>query len=351
MSKDIPVLEIERGVILDKQHLPHALNIGHKLNTSTVRDWITDRALPLSRKNADKLYKTLGLSRDNSETILMFKTHALSINDNYWIADQSELGWLRYENINLFSNRFNRALGTIALRGDEGLLIRGNKISPEYTGQGTLPKCFIKEDNEIYMYKHAPEQQMYNEIASSYIANILGFNSATYKISKYQGVKCTKSKILSNEHVNWETAYSLSSMFHFTEYKVPQNFASEAFKIEFSNMIIFDALVLNVDRHMQNWAFEFDADTNELIGLAPSFDYNWSFTVKKDEMSKLMFDNQKQISLLKAARIAYRDKGTTLKLQELHDTIDLLDLKINKEALKNRILYITGNKDSQKDCF
>ena len=65
-------------------YMPKGLQ-GLKLDNTNIKDWITDRALPITRKNADKIYQAMTLPRENSEIALMFLTHSLSINDNYWI--------------------------------------------------------------------------------------------------------------------------------------------------------------------------------------------------------------------------------------------------------------------------
>lgn len=353
MSKDIPVVEIETGRLNDNAQnlVPYSLRLGRKLSIKDTSDWIKDRALPLSRKNSEKIYKALGLSRDNTESQLMYMTHSLSINDNYWIADEKEIGNLYYTDISIFKNSFNKAMYLIALRGDDGYTITNKEISAEYTGQGTFPKCFVREDDGIYMYKNSSDKGIYNEILSAKIANILGYRSVDYEFSTLGGIKCTKSKILSNEKVNWETALSLSEYFSKTEYKIPQDFALYKLTDQYCNMIIFDALVLNDDRHMKNWAFEFNADTNQLLGLAPSYDYNNTFIGDKNTMSLLIFNGQRHVNILTAARIAYRDFYTTLDFNNLLNYIESEDLRINKQALKNRVRYILGEKQNQNDCY
>ena len=56
-------------------------------------------------------------------------------------------------------------------------------------------------------------------------------------------------------------------------------------------------------------------------------------------------------NILDAAKLAYYKYGTTLRLQYLYEILDNIDIPINKQALKNRILYITGQKDTQRDCY
>ena len=160
MSKDTPVVEIETGRLNSNalKNVPYSLQLGRRLTIDDTNNWLKDRALPLSRKNADKIYKALGLPRDNMETNLMYITHSLSINDNYWVASEDEVGVLKYKDISIFKNSFNKAMYLIALRGDDGYTITNKEISAEYTGQGTFPKCFVREKDGIYMYKNSSDR-------------------------------------------------------------------------------------------------------------------------------------------------------------------------------------------------
>lgn len=351
MSKNIPVLSIENACILNNKLLPYSLRIGEQLKYANICSWINSRALPLSRKNSEKIYKALNLPRENMELHLMFITHSLSINDNYWIADESEINRVKYEDISLFSNSLNKAMYMIALRGDDGYTITEKELSAEYTGQGTYPKCFVREQDGLYMYKSGKVQNMYNEIIASNIAVVLGFRSAIYSLGIIGGVQCTRSKILSNKNVNWETALDLAEYFGKTDYKIPQDFALYQMTEQYCNMVIFDAITLNDDRHVKNWAFEFDSNTNNLIGLAPSYDYNNCFLGDKNTMSLLMFNGQRHINILSTARLAYRDFICTLDFNNLINYIDSYDLKINKTALKNRIKYTKGEVSNQYNCY
>jgi len=42
----------------------------------------------------------------------------------------------------------------------------------------------------------------------------------------------------------------------------------------FSKMVVCDYLFGNTDRHINNWGFLVDVNTNELLGVAPLFDHN-----------------------------------------------------------------------------
>lgn len=351
MNKNTPVIEVETARILNINKCPYALRIKN-LTSNKIRKWIYHRALPLSRKNSEKIYKTVGLSRDNQEIELMYITHSLSINDNYWIASDKELGQLDYNNITLFRNSFNKAMYLVALRGDDGFTITDRGISAEYTGQGTFPKCFVREQNGIYLYKSGSTLEIKNEIYAGFIAELIGAKTVHYDYDTLANIQCTKSKIYTNEQINWESAFILCEFMNDVYKLTPQQYSENNLTQDYTNMIILDAIILNDDRHMKNWSFEFNADNETLNGLAPNYDYNNAFRADSKTLSNLIFDyNGKKVNILKAAQLAYKRHGTNLKLEYLHTIIDSLDIDINKQALKNRIEYIVGFKDNQRGCY
>lgn len=62
--------------------------------------------------------------------------------------------WKQY---NLYDNDFNKELELVAFKGDN---YKANEIilSPEYTTNGMIKKCWHRENNKIYLYKGSTEQ-------------------------------------------------------------------------------------------------------------------------------------------------------------------------------------------------
>lgn len=91
----------------------------------------------------------------------------LSLNDSYWIIpdDGREYLWKDY---NLYQNKFNTTLSFIALgKKIEIKNIDEIKISPEYTTEGILAKCWSIINGKISLLKN---QQ--NGVVKRYIQNI-----------------------------------------------------------------------------------------------------------------------------------------------------------------------------------
>lgn len=79
--------------------------------------------------------------------------HFASLTDSYWLKEEGEdLGW---DQVSLFQNPLEKAVTATALLGVSGTfrsLI--NKIhTPELTAQGMAAKAWIREEDELYLYK------------------------------------------------------------------------------------------------------------------------------------------------------------------------------------------------------
>lgn len=352
MYKDNVVLEIETCIIYNKHNLPFALRYIDTIKLKEGLDnWLNDRALALTRVNANKIYKSAGVKFGNYLELL-YKTYGLSINDSFWIKSDREKK-LKFSDKEMFNSRLDSNMYNVAMLGSDQDFTEG-LVSAEFTGQGNYQKCFVKEKDGIYMYKHSSDKKIENEIVASAIAHKLGLRSASYTDALYKNIRCTKSKIIHTDDINWETAASLIECFNYTHLdgcNSPQDYAIKHFTEDICNMAIFDAIVLNDDRHMKNWSFEINGYTKSITGLAPSYDYNGTFEALPGTQSLLIFDENKRVGILTAARIAYRNYGTTLDFNNLVNYLDSHNLRINKQAMKNRIKYITGEKSNQRDCY
>lgn len=350
MNHDTPTISIENCKIINKTLAPKSLVVNN-LNSNDISNWLQSRALSMNRENAEKIYMYMGLNRDNFMDIL-YITHGLSINDNYWIADESEIGRIHYESLSLFHNSLNKALYQVALLGvNDKFSIQNDLRSAEFTGQGSYPKCFIRREDGIYLCKHQSDSEIRYEIIAAYIGKIMGFNTAEYHFEKVYGLNCSVSKILSDSLNNWETAFDIAKHMQDMYGNIPQEFAIRMFGRNYTDMVIFDAVVLNDDRHMKNWAFDINGKSGEIAGIAPSYDYNKAFQANSSSMSQLIFNGYKRMNLLTAARFTMDNYGTNLNLLNLVQNIDRIPDIINKEALLNRIYYITRRIDSQKYCY
>lgn len=346
MHKDSIVVDLKSGLILNKQLVPYALYSKDKqLLESEIYKWLSKRATPLNRKNADKIYQAVGQLREKAELGLMLQTHALSINDNYWIASKKDSDSLSWDNINLYRNKISNSLMQLAFTGSGPANITDSELSPEFTGQGTYAKCFRRTSTGLEICKQGTIEEIWAELYSSIGCRLLGIPCVEYRAGKLFGIQASISTIATNEQVSWVSAFDFA---HFVEEAYNEyiyNFAEKWFKVMYYALILIDGLFLNEDRHLQNWLIQVSGDTNEIQGMAPLYDFNKSFT--GDSKSKSNFIERK--NLLSAAREANK----VLRLDLISGLSPLISKisSIWQDSFYNRILYIMGTKSNQNDCY
>ena len=264
--------------VLREDLIPHQMR--NNPNYMTFVSWLSDRHLPLDRQNAKHLLNTMRLPQ-GSHLKVMILTRALSLNDCYWIKVEDEDSW---DNLNLYENSFSNSLADISLTGatKSKFTLTKNKIStPETTNQGTYAKAWRKEEGITYLYKaNFDRRECEAEFISSIIANKLGIEHVPYELLIEDGrILCKCPNITNLETSIIPMIHYLESLGEFpvdifdymTILKNDQN--------KFLEMLVFDGIIGNIDRHLRNWGFYMDSETTELKGLHPLFDHNCAIDV------------------------------------------------------------------------
>ena len=345
MHKDRVVCNLTKGIIYSEELMPY-ISDNRGVVTQDLYKWILSRATPLNRKNSDKLYKLFSHS-NLTDTLLMIKeTHGLSINDNYWILESSRYGNLQWKDVSLYSNKLSESIAYLALTG-RFIRVTGKETSAEFTIQGTYAKCVCTSGRDLILYKAGSNFEISAEVISAHIAEVLGIRTANYWYTTKFGMNTCASKVLTTEDISWESAFNMTA---FTEQRYHLNiydFASTFFKRDFYRMVLLDGIILNPDRHLHNWSFEIDGDSNEILRMAPCYDYNKAFTADKRTMSREIPNK----NILDAAKEALEIAGIQeSRIQWLFTCCDKYPPEFG-ETLYNRLLYILGRKETQRGCY
>ena len=208
-------------------------------------------------------------------------SHALSLNDTLWVKPESSA--LRWADVSLYSNQFDDIAARTAFEtGLHGLQL--SSTSPEFTSEGTYPKCWRKESNDIILYKTGSTGasnaglEPYSEFMAARVAGMMkDVYSIEYDLTRFKGRLCSTCRLFTDESTGFVPAYKLFSR------NMPGNMArtldfcrSLGFEREFSDMIVLDAVTFNQDRHLGNFGFLIDNDTFRIKAFAPLFDFNRS---------------------------------------------------------------------------
>ena len=293
MNKDNIVLEFIKTDTLEgqfkivkeykNQTRPYLLS----KNSNELDTWVNNRAIPTSREHLDRILLSLNL--DSKERFnLLLVNHGTSLNDTYWIREKDEPNIkgeaLKWKDVSLYSG-FKENLGLISFFGNTSSL--GGKIkTPELTTQGMLRKAWRIIDDNIYLYKANTYgyanagNEMYSEVVAFQVAELLGLDSIKYEIAKWNDIECVRSKLFTSEQFGYltMTEYLTRELGSKTKWRYNDicRVIPEPCINELNDLMVFDFIIENKDRHFSNFGFLVDNDTGEIKGLAPIFDNGYS---------------------------------------------------------------------------
>ena len=256
----------------NKQLLPIELI---KTEDSDIASWIRHRTIPRNRAYVNSLLAAMGLS-PNRQMDVIKASKGLSLNDCYWVTEEGFEG--TFENYNLYDNRFNRVLGLIAFTGYGSENPSGMTSSPEFTTNGMLPKCWRREGG-IKLYKGGTEgasntgNEPYSEFYAAKIAEIIGVNAIPYTLSKWKDRLCSVCDIFTGKDVSFVPIGRIVKSGGMKAVREYYASLGDEFIQALNEMIVFDAIVYNTDRHFGNFGVLVDSKTNEVIAPAPLFDH------------------------------------------------------------------------------
>lgn len=254
-----------------KQLLPLDL----ELNNEGIIRWLERRVIPKNRTFVDEILKALGLSHNDTKGIIDIRK-GLSLNDSYWVVENSFTG--KFAQYNLYENRFSEMLALVAYTG-AGQSNQAFTTSPELTTNGMLPKAwrYIEHDG-IYLYKGGSSgasnagREPYCEFYASQIAETMRLNAVHYDLENWKGITASKCALFTDVDTSYIPIGRLvrsGGIQKCLDYY--DNFGAK-FGEQLRSMLVFDALIYNEDRHFGNFGVLRDNRTGEIIDPAPIFD-------------------------------------------------------------------------------
>lgn len=237
----------------------------------SLKQWLEMRRSAKHRNEIQKLLKSLGML-----TLKGFidMTYGLTLTDTLWVKPaESSLTW---KEVSLYTNKFNDIIANSAFLGSIPDF-RMKTTSPEYGTDGMLPKCWVRRNNNVYLLKGGIKgfwnsiNEPYSEYFASQLADALKLNHIHYDIELYHNRTISSCRLFTNEKVSmFPSVFLFSECSDISDYmKIVDNMG---FGEQFREMFVFDALIFNYDRHLGNMQFLYDADTLDIIDIAPIFD-------------------------------------------------------------------------------
>lgn len=253
----------------------YLLPIGLTADSDGLSKWLKSRVIPKNREYVDQILARSGLSHNDIMGIINV-CKGLSLNDSYWVVEKGFEG--KFADYNLYQNNFTRTLALIAYTGYGSNSKKGFTSSPEYTTNGMLKKCWRRDKGKIYLFKGGTSgaantgNEPYSEYYAAQIAEAMGLHHIPYNLSKWKGTLCSTCELFTDIDTSFVPIYKFNQGSSLTETSNYLKSLGQEFYDEFADMMIFDALICNTDRHAGNYGLLVDNKTNKPMKFAPIFD-------------------------------------------------------------------------------
>ncbi len=251
------------------------LPLGMEVSDDGLFSWLRTRVIPKNREFVEQILSRYGLTQNNTLGIIQV-CKGLSLNDPYWIVEEGFEG--TFEKYNLYDNSFAKALSLIAYTGYGSSRAKGFTSSPEFTTNGMLKKSWRRINKKILLYKGGTSgaanagNEPYSEFYACQIAERMGLKHVPYDLKKWKGELCSTCELFTSKNVSYVPMYRFLKKISLVEIAEYLKSLGEEYYNEFADMMIFDALIYNTDRHAGNFGLLVDNQTNKPIAFAPIFD-------------------------------------------------------------------------------
>ena len=271
--------------ILKSSYTKNDLNDSFRANLS---EWFKGRGIPSWRDKLDLLLHRLNITAPYE---LLDKAFGLSLSDQYWLKPYDSN--ISYNDINFFDNDFDYAEfmeASLSINSDQ-IKKETSLKTPNNTTDGMLKKAWIIENGTRYLLKSGYKNEIlqpFNEALASEICKRLGFNYVSYTIDTYKDIIVSKCPCFITKDTELVTCYQMKndmtrhdSLEDYEEYiKKLEDYNIENAREKVENMYILDFLIMNEDRHLNNFGIIRDVNTLKWLDVAPIFDNGQSLNIE-----------------------------------------------------------------------
>ena len=265
--------------------------------TPILTDWFKGRGIPSWRDDLDLLLAKLNIT---SSFELLDKAFGLSLSDQYWVKPTDSN--IQYKDINFFEHDFEDSEFTNATFGNElDSSTKISLISPNNTTDGRLKKTWVIENGKRYLLKGGFKNEVmqpFNEVLASMICERLGFDHVCYTLDVVNDKVVSKCECFINTDTELIPAHQiLQGLIEkenaYEEYiKILEDKGINNVREKLENMFILDYLILNEDRHLNNFGIIRDVNTLKWIDIAPIFDNGQSLNILDYNDCELVINGQ-----------------------------------------------------------
>ncbi len=260
------------SVNITKVYSEDEIPIDLQFNDYGLIKWLKRRIIPKNRAFVQIFLAKLGLNVNDTKGIIDI-CKGLSLNDCYWIVDENFTG--TFAEYNLYENSFSRILSIIAYTGYGNTTKRSFAFTPELTTNGMLAKCWRRINGKIILYKAGSTgvantgNEPYSEFYAFQIADAMGLNAVRYNLSRWKGQLCSTCELFTSKQFSYIPIGRIVTEGGWKAIiKYYQNLGNK-YHDTLLDMLIFDAVICNEDRHFGNFGLLVDNYKNKIGGTAP----------------------------------------------------------------------------------
>ena len=154
-----------------------------------------------------------------------------------------------------------------------------------------LPKCWRRNSGKIELFKGGTAGasntgfEPYSEYYAYQIAKEMGIKAVQYNLSKWKGIIGSTCELFTSKSRSFIPVGNIIKSGGINKVEEYYKSLGEKYYTFFGDMVIFDAIICNTDRHFGNFGFLVNSNTNEIIDNAPLFDHGnslFNFATKDD---------------------------------------------------------------------
>ena len=281
--------------VYDINYAPYIIKkfyIENDLNDTPFRtnlsQWFRNRGILTWRDKLDLLLHRLNITAPSE---LLDKAFGLSLSDQYWLKPYNLD--ISYDDINFFDNEFpyTEFLEASFSKNSKTITSINSLKTPNNTTDGMLKKAWVIKNGTRYLLKGGYKNELlqpFNEVLASEICRRLGFDHVEYTLDIYKDTVVSICPCFITKDTELITCYQIrndvkrhNNIEDYEEYiKVLENNGIKAARIKMENMYILDFLIMNEERHLNNFGIIRDVNTLKWLDVAPIFDNGQSLNIE-----------------------------------------------------------------------
>lgn len=297
MHKDQPIAEVSVNSgrfsvykLLSDRELPvGTITQTRQLLELSLSNWYSSRAIPGLRQSLDRIERALGCSVFDA----LVRSMGVSLTDCYWFRPDG-MESLTWKDVNYHDNGFSEDLAAVIIHGADGPVV--DFRLPDLTTDGALRKGWVLLDGMPVLVKfgdfgdHAMGKNLLsaNEVAAYRIAQEMQIDCVEcfpLKIGNTETVVSGCPCFITDPNSEFVSAIQIGrKMNRVGSLSLYHTLSGMGFRQELDEMLVFDHLIHNTDRHEKNFGFIRDAETLKIERFAPLFDNGSSLAWNCDSL-------------------------------------------------------------------